>query len=127
MGYPIGFAAVAIPFIAYLIWRFYNAKKKADAMEIVRKFELGEAEKQDDVGEFGVVGDIVQANPMATGAAFEINKEDVAVNTKLQFEKMNFEVATVQVEKNVFKQDFGPVQAEKNRLQFENVKSNSVV
>ncbi len=85
-------------------------------MEVVRKFELGEAEKQDDVGDFGVIGDHIQANPMATGAVFEVAKEDVAVNTRLEFEKANFEVATVVAEHNIFKQDFGPEKNKKNQF-----------
>ena len=46
--------------------RFYNAKKVADAMEVQRKHELGEAEKQDDLGEFGTICDNTHANPLAT-------------------------------------------------------------
>ena len=41
-------------------------KKVADAMEVQRKHELGEAEKQDDLGEFGTICDNTHANPLAT-------------------------------------------------------------
>ena len=110
---PIAAAAILIPVMVYFIWRFWNAKKIADAMEVQRKHELGEAEKQDDVGHYGTVGDHVNANPLATGDAFEIPKGDVAIDHQLAIEKMNFEQATVEVEHNVFKQDFGPVKAER--------------
>ena len=113
---PVGFAAVAIPVVAYLIWRFYNAKKIADAMEIQRKHELQETEKQDDVGDFGIVGDNVRANPLATGDAFEIPKGDAIIDHALAVDKANFEVASPDVEHNIFKEDFGPVQPERHNL-----------
>lgn len=111
----IGVVAILIPILGYLIWRFWNAKKIADARERQKKYEIGEAELQDNVGHYGGVGDHVNANPLATGDAFEVPKGQAIIDHQLAIEKMNFEKATVVDEVNVFKQDFGQVVAERTR------------
>merc|ERR1712087_688393 len=111
--YPVVAAAILIPLMVFLIWRFWRGEKAADKMETQRNYELNEATKQDNIAVYGTVGDHVNANPLATGNAFEIPKGDVIIDRHLSIEKMNFENATVETEHQVFKQDFGPVKAEK--------------
>lgn len=52
-------------------------------------------------------------NPLATGGTAAIASGGEFVDPQLGTEKNKFEIAEVDVEKNVFRQDFGPVQAER--------------
>merc|ERR1712129_377383 len=111
---PIGVAAVAIPMISFAIWYFYRARKFAEMMEIRRKHELDQAEQQDNFAEFGGFGDNVKVNPLATGDAFEMPRVSKVIDMHLDEQKDDFEAAQVDAVKNVFREEFGPVQPSMN-------------
>lgn len=108
--YLVGAAVLLLPLVGWFGWRFYNQKKLAEAMEAQRKQDLAEQMALDDAGNFGEIGDAVQFNPLATGGTKDIATGGDYIDAQLQAQKDTFEVAQVDIEQNVFRQDFGPVQ-----------------
>ena len=65
----------------------------------------------DAIDEFGGVGDDVNFNPLATGGTQDIATGGDFIDKQLNQQRDNFEIASVDVETNVFRQEFGPVQS----------------
>ncbi|MFG0258203.1 MAG: PEP-CTERM sorting domain-containing protein [Phycisphaerales bacterium JB043] len=70
----------------------------------------------DPVGGFGGIGDDVTFNPLATGGTHDISTGGAYIDKQLNQQKSNFEIASVDVEENIFKEEFGQVQAEKHNF-----------
>lgn len=66
--------------------------------------------RMDDLGNFGEIGNNVTFNPLATGGTQDIATGGDYIDRQLRSDKNSFEIAQVDIEKNVFRQDFGPVQ-----------------
>ena len=67
-------------------------------------------------GEFGSLGVDVGFNPLATGGTQDIATGGDYIDKQVGSPNHTFEVAHVDVERNVFRQDFGPVQTNQRTL-----------
>lgn len=92
-----------------------DADQLASAIEAVSLFTL--KPRTIDEMENGFGGDLdtggVGFNPLATGGTVDIATGGDFIDKQLGSEKHNFEVAHVDIETNVFKQEFGQVQGKR--------------
>jgi len=84
-------------------------------MKETKKQELKEAENLDDAGNFGGIGDDVRFNPLATGGTHDIASGGQYIDQQLNNQKNNNEIAQVDVDTTVYRQDYGQVQANKRK------------
>jgi len=106
---------VLLPLLGWWGYRQIQKRKYAEEMQEMKKKELKDAENMDDFGNFGGVGDEVMFNPLATGGAADIATGGDYVDAQMSDARAaNTQNATVDVNKEVFKQSFGPVQAQRH-------------
>lgn len=79
----------------------------------------------DDTGNFGEIGDTVNFNPLATGGTHDIATGGDYIDAQLGHQRVQMEIAQVDVETNVFRQEFGPVQTSQRNLLGSNVETYS--
>ncbi len=90
-----------------------HKRKFAEAMEQQREQELHRGENPDGIGNFGGVGDDVAFNPLATGGTAEIATGGEFIDQQLSGAGIVMEIARVDVDNEVFRQEFGPVRVTK--------------
>jgi len=113
--YAIAAGFVVMCVISFFGYRYYKKKQFADQLKETKKQELKEAENLDDVGNFGGVGDDVRFNPLATGGTHDVASGGQYIDQQLDKQRNNQEIAQVDVDTTVFRQDYGQVQVNKRK------------
>jgi len=113
--YPIAAGIIIMPLLGWFGYRFYKKRKYAEEKQHLRDIELNkEQEGMDDIANFGGIGDNIQFNPLATGGAQSITTGGEYIDRQLSIVKKEYTTAVVDVEEVVYRQDFGPVQPNRN-------------
>jgi hypothetical protein len=112
--YPIAAGIVVLAFIAAFGYRYYNQRKLAEEQLQQREAALHDAEELDNLENFGGLGDNINFNPIATAGTQDVATGGEYIDKQLAKQQKNAEFAQVDVDKEVWRQDFGQVKADRH-------------
>jgi len=93
---------------------YYNKRKLAEEQLQQREADLVNAEELDNMENFGALGDNITFNPIATAGTQDIATGGEYIDKQLAKQQKNTEFAQVDVDKEVWRQDFGQVKADRH-------------
>jgi len=112
--YPIAAGILVLAGLAAFGYMYYNKRKLAEQQLQQREEDLAQAQELDAADNFGGIGDNLTFNPIATAGTQDIATGGDYIDKQLAKQQKHAEFAQVDVEKEVWRQDFGQVKAEKH-------------
>jgi hypothetical protein len=112
--YPIAAGVLILAGLAAFGYMYYNKRKLAEEQLQQREADLANAEELDNAENFGALGDNINFNPIATGGTQDVATGGEYIDKQLAKQQKHAEFAQVDVDKEVWRQDFGQVKADRH-------------
>jgi hypothetical protein len=111
--YPIAAGILLLAGLAAFGYMYYNKRKLAEEQLQQREADLQNAEQLDNLDNFGALGDNITFNPIATAGTQDVATGGDYIDKQLAKQQKHAEFAQVDVDKEVWRQDFGQVKADR--------------
>jgi hypothetical protein len=115
--YPIAAGILLLAALGAFGYMYYNKRKVAEEQLQQREADLANAEELDNLDNFGALGDNVTFNPIATAGTQDVATGGEYIDKQLAKQQKNAEFAQVDVDKEVWRQDFGQVKADRHNTE----------
>jgi hypothetical protein len=112
--YPIAAGILILAGLAAFGYMYYNKRKLAEEQLQQREADLANVEELDNMENFGGLGDNINFNPIATAGTQDIATGGEYIDKQLAKQQKHTEFAQVDVDKEVWRQDFGQVKADRH-------------
>jgi len=112
--YPIAAGILILAGLAAFGYMYYNKRKLAEEQLQQREADLANAEELDNFENFGALGDNINFNPIATAGTQDVATGGEYIDKQLAKQQKHAEFAQVDVDKEVWRQDFGQVKADRH-------------